>query len=64
MKITLEYRDPTPSHCDVAIFVNGALAGVIKLRQSELDVFQDVIKQGLHMPNDEFNSRGDPNPPS
>lgn len=58
MKIILDYRNPTPSHCDVAIFVNGALAGTICLRQEEIDVFQDVICRGLHMPGDKFLSTG------
>lgn len=60
MKISLDYRNPTPSHCDVAIFVNGALAGTIRLRQEELDVFQSVISHGLHMLNDQFVATGSP----
>ncbi len=63
MRITLDYRNPTPSHCEVALFVNGALAGVLTLRQEELDVFQDVIVRGLHMPGDWFEAYGNPNPP-
>ncbi len=60
MKITLDYRNPTPSHCDVAVFVNGALAGVLTLRQEELGSFQQVIVNGLSLPHDEFLGTGDP----
>lgn len=60
MKIVLEYRNPTPTHCDVAVFVNGALAGVLNIRQEEVDEFQQVIASGLHAPGDSFSARGDP----
>jgi hypothetical protein len=49
MRITLDYRNPSPSHCNVAVFVNGALAGVLTLRQEELADFQAVIEQGLSL---------------
>ena len=62
MKITLDYRNPTPSHCDVAVFVNGALAGVLTLRQEEVDSFQQVIVSGLSLPTDEFLGTGDSGP--
>lgn len=61
MNITLEYRNPTPSHCDVAVFVNGAYTGLLKLRQDELDLFQHVIQHGLdEKRGDRFLGRGDP----
>lgn len=62
MKITLEYRNPTPEHCKVGVWVNGAYAGELTLRQTELDSFQYVISKGLTLPEDEFLSRGDPGP--
>lgn len=62
MKITVDYRNPTPSHCDAAIFINGALAGVLKLRQEELDVFQHIILHGLDSKRDEFLGTGNPGP--
>lgn len=62
MKIHLDYRNPTPTHCDVAVFVNGALAGVLTLRQEELDSFQGVIAHGLTLKTDEFLGTGDPGP--
>jgi hypothetical protein len=60
VKITLDYRNPTPSHCEVAVFVNGALSGVLTLRQEEIDVFQDVVVQGLKFKGDEFLATGNP----
>ena len=63
MKITLDYRNPTPSHCDVAIFVNGAYAGVVTLRQSEVGEFQQVISNGLSLATDVFLATGNPDPP-
>lgn len=63
MKITLEYRDPTPSHCDVAVFINGALAGVLKLRQEEVGSLDMIIAHGCVRGIDVFLSRGNPNPP-
>lgn len=62
MKITIDFRNPTPTHCDVAVFVNGAMTGVLTLRQEELGVFQDVLLQGLRFRGDEFLSTGDPGP--
>jgi len=58
MKITLVYRNPTPSHCDVAIFVNEALAGTIVLRQSEVGGFQQIIAAGCAKNIDVFVARG------
>ena len=40
MRITLDYGRPTPSHCTVAVFIDGALAGELVLRQSEVVAFQ------------------------
>lgn len=62
MRITLEYRHPTPSHCDVVVFVNGANAGTLRLRQEELGDFQMVIDHGLSLKTDEFLARGNPDP--
>ena len=62
MKITLDYRNPSPSHCDVAVFVNGALTGVLTLRQEELITFQHIILHGLDKHRDEFLGTGDPGP--
>lgn len=60
MKITLDFRNPTPSHCDVAVFVNGALTGVLTLRQDELITFQHIVMHGLDWQRDEFLGTGDP----
>lgn len=62
MNITLDYRNPTTSHCDVAVFVNGALAGVLRLRQVELVDFQLILQQGLSAKYDVFLSTGNPTP--
>ena len=62
MKITLDYRNPTPSHCDVAVFINGALTGVLKLRQDELDVFQFIVTNGMDDKRDQCLGTGDPGP--
>lgn len=59
MRINLEYRDPTPAHCDVAVFVNGGLAGVLRLRQEELADFHRTIRRGTG-PGDRFETSGDP----
>jgi len=54
MRIHFEYKNPTPSHCDIAIFVNGALAGRITLRQDEILIFQNIILQGINTKFDRF----------
>lgn len=59
MNITIEYRNPTPSHCDVALFINGALAGVLTLRQGELLDFQHFFFAGA-MRRDMVVARGNP----
>lgn len=43
MKFTLEIRKQTPSHTDVAVFVNGAQAGVLTLRNEEVDAFHRLF---------------------
>jgi hypothetical protein len=58
MKITLEYRNPTPSHCDVAVFVNGALSGTLTLRQEEVGGFSQILQYGCATGIDTFLSRG------
>jgi hypothetical protein len=62
MRITLDYRDPSPSHCYVAIFINGAYSGQICLRQEEIDSFQHIIRQGMTLAQDEFLATGNPDP--
>lgn len=63
MKITLEYRSPTPSHCDVVVFVNGAFSGALRMRQEELDGFEQIILRGVQLPTDELRIVGDSDPP-
>ena len=58
MKITLDYRNPTQSHCDVAVFVNGALAGQLTLRQTEVGGFDQIIHHGAAKCLDTIVSRG------
>jgi hypothetical protein len=60
VKITIDYRNPTPVHCDVAIFVNGALAGTITLRQEELFHFQHILLNGMSHKYDQFFATGNP----
>lgn len=62
MKITLDYRNPTPSHCEVGVYVNGALAGVLTLRQEEINLFQHIIANGMDAQRDQFLGTGDPGP--
>jgi hypothetical protein len=61
MTITLEYRDPSSTHCTVVVFINGANTGQLRLRQEELVTFQLVLQRGLSMPGDAFLARGNPN---
>lgn len=61
MKITIEYRNPTPTHCTVAIWVNGGFAGELTLRQEELGGFQYILADGCVDGYDEFLAKGDPN---
>ena len=59
MKITLEYRNPNPVHCDVVVFVNGANAGTLRLRQEEVVGFQRIVSAGCASARtDQFLSRG------
>jgi hypothetical protein len=62
MRITLEYRNPTPSHCTVVVFVNGAQAGTLRLRQDEIVGFQQIVEHGCAKGIDHFLGRGNPNP--
>lgn len=59
--LAIEYRNPTPSHCDVAVWVNAALAGTLRLRQEELLTFQDILLHGISdRCGDTFVARGSP----
>lgn len=60
MKITLEYRNPSPTHCDVVFWVNGDNAGALTLRQEELIPFQHILATGTDNPFDTFLTRGNP----
>lgn len=62
MRITLDYRNPTPSHCKVAVFVNGAFAGTLTLRQDEVIGFQQVLRAGLSLSIDTLTVTGNPDP--
>lgn len=61
MKITFDYRRPTPAHCAIGVFVNGACAGELTLRQDEIGPFQMIVQHGMTMPGDEFRGTGNPN---
>lgn len=62
MDVLLHYRNPSPGHCEVVIFVNGAQAGVIKLRQEEITGFQQIMQHGCFQNIDTFRATGNPNP--
>jgi hypothetical protein len=58
MDIVLDYRNPTPTHCQVAVFVNGALTGVLTLRQEELVSFDQIMSIGCAGDMDTFVGKG------
>ncbi len=58
MKIHIEYRNPTPMHCDVVVFINGANAGKLVLRQEEIVGFQQIVSGGCVKGIDTFLSSG------
>lgn len=64
MKITLDFRNPTPSHCDVAVFINGTYSGTLIMRQDEIGSFHQIIDYGLSLATDEFLSTGNPDAPA
>jgi len=61
MKITLDYRNPTPSHCDVAFFINGKNVGTLRLGQEDILTFQSIMFDGPDKFLDEVLSTGNPN---
>ena len=63
MKISLDYRNASPMHCDIAVFINGAQAGVIRLRQDEIVSFQQIIAKGCVPSLDTFRCTGKSLPP-
>jgi hypothetical protein len=63
MKISLDYRNPTPSHCDVAIFINGAYVGTLRLGQEDIVGFQQILDHGCVKGLDVFRATGSPNTP-
>lgn len=63
MRLTIEYRRPSPSHCDVAVYVNHALAGTLTLRQEELSDFHQILARGCGTGLHYFLATGLPTPP-
>ena len=61
MKIYIEYRHPTPIHCNVVVFINGANCGQLVLRQEEIVGFQQILSTGCAKGIDTFISGGHPN---
>lgn len=47
MNVHLDYRNQTPAHVHVAIFVNHGLTGVLCLRRDEVQQFESVFRRGL-----------------
>lgn len=60
MNIHLRYQNPSPAHCEVAVFVDGALAGVLRLRQEEVVGFQQIVSGGCVKGIDSFEASGSP----
>lgn len=58
MRVTFRYQNPTPLHCDVAIFVNGAFTGTITLRQDEVVGFTQIVSYGCLKGIDTFTGQG------
>jgi hypothetical protein len=63
MKITLEYRNPTPSHVDIAVFINGRNCGTLRVGQDDVIGLQQIISHGCAKGIDEFLGRGRSLPP-
>jgi hypothetical protein len=58
MKITLDYHNPTAAHCGVRVFINGALAGDLTLRQEEVGSFDMIVRGGCLKGLDTFLGTG------
>jgi hypothetical protein len=54
MRVTFAYRHPTPAHCDVAVFLDGAMTGTLRLRQDELPAFRRIVAAGCDVPGNGF----------
>jgi hypothetical protein len=63
MDIVLQFNNPTPTHCDVDVLINGEATGTLHLRQVDLLTFQNIMLYGCMEAFDTFLSRGNPNPP-
>jgi hypothetical protein len=46
MRVTFDYRNANQAHVDVAVFVNGAQAGILRMRRVELSAFRRIVKGG------------------
>ena len=60
MRVHLDYRHPTPAHCQVAVFIDGALAGTLCLRQDEVAGFTQIVAGGCVSGIDIFQGTGNP----
>lgn len=61
MDVVIDFRHPTPSHCEVRVFLNGGLTGTLTLRQDEIMGFQQILGAGCRSAVDTFRATGDPN---
>lgn len=62
MKVHLDYRNPTPLHCEVGVFLDGVYCGALTLRQDDVLTFQHIILHGIDDIRDTFQGTGNPDP--
>ena len=62
MNITLRYRHPTQTHCDVVVLIDDVVTGTLVLRQGDLMTFEHILIHGMLVNGDTFLSMGNPDP--
>lgn len=58
MKVHIKYENPTGAHVQLRLFINGALSGVLTLRNEEVEDFQHIMVDGCSNGVDGFRASG------
>jgi len=58
MKINIEFRSPTPSHVEIAIFLDGGYTGTITTTIGEAACLHQILFHGCAKGIDSFSSKG------
>ena len=61
MNITLIHKNPTPTHCEIEVIIDGDSVGILRPKQSRIGLLNIILTEGINPKFDTFVSKGNPN---